>query len=217
MVEETKKSMISGTPEASSESKGCGTAEEEERLLVRRAATGHRPSYDRLVVRYHSAVYRVAYRFFNNSEDAGDATQEVFLKAWRAIGSFEGRSSFKTWILRVAGNTCITLSQSRTRQRKSLLDSIIDWFSKKPVDDPADIVLEKEFQGELRHAIEKHLAKIPEVYRMPVILRDMEGYSHDQIAEVLEIKEGTVKSRINRGRRLLQEALEPLLRQERNR
>lgn len=213
MVEEQKNSIIPGTLEPPSRSIDFENEKGEEELLIRRAIVGHRPSFDRLVARYHSAVYRVAYRFFNNSEDACDATQEVFLKAWRAIGTFEGRSSFKTWILRIAGNTCITLSQSRSRQKKSVLESIIDWFSQRPADDPADIVVEQEYQSELRRAIERNLARLPEAYRMPVILRDMEGYSHDQIADVLELKEGTVKSRINRGRRLLQEALEPLLRQ----
>ncbi len=213
MVEKLKKVTIPGTRDVSPGSKDIEAGEDEERQLIRRAASGHRPSFDRLAARYHQAVYRVAYRFFNGKEDACDATQEVFLKAWRSIGSFEGRSSFKTWILRIAGNTCITLSQSRSRQKKSFLESIIDWFSKRPEDDPADIVIEQEYQAELRKAIERNIAKLPEAYRMPVILRDMEGYSHDQIAEVLDIREGTVKSRINRGRRLLQEALEPLLRQ----
>lgn len=213
MVEKLKKVTIPGTRDVSPGSKDIEAGEDEERQLIRRAASGHRPSFDRLAARYHQAVYRVAYRFFNGKEDACDATQEVFLKAWRSIGSFEGRSSFKTWILRIAGNTCITLSQSRSRQKKSFLESIIDWFSKRPEDDPADIVIEQEYQAELRQAIERNIAKLPEAYRMPVILRDMEGYSHDQIAEVLVIREGTVKSRINRGRRLLQEALEPLLRQ----
>lgn len=213
MVEDSNDFTISGTRDASPKSKDIETGEREERELVRRAAAGHRPSFDRLTAGYHQAVYRVAYRFFNDKEDACDATQEVFLKAWRSIGSFEGRSSFKTWILWIAGNTCITLSKARTRQKKSFLESIIDWFSKRPEDDPAEIVIEQEYQTELRQAIERNIAKLPEAYRMPVILRDMEGYSHDQIAEVLDIKEGTVKSRINRGRRLLQEALEPLLRQ----
>lgn len=213
MVEIRKNPIIPGTREPDSRSNDQGNDADGEEQLIRRAVRGHRPSFDRLVASYHSAVYRAAYRFFNNSEDACDATQEVFLKAWRAIGSFEGRSSFKTWILRIAGNTCITLSQSRSRLKKSFLESIIDWFSKRPANDPADIIVEQEYQAELRRAIEQNLARLPEAYRMPVILRDMEGYSHDQIAEVLELKEGTVKSRINRGRRLLQEALEPLLRQ----
>jgi len=213
MVETKNDSSFPGTIAGESGSIPPGRYEpDDERELLQRAVSGHRPSFDRLAERYHAAVYRVAYRFFNSRDDAADAVQEVFLKAWRSLQTFQARSSFRTWLLRIAGNTCITLSQAKVRQKKSFFESIVDWFSRKPPDDPAELVVEQEYQLELRHAVERNLARLPDVYRLPVILRDVEGYTMDQIAEVLEIPEGTVKSRINRGRRLLQEALEPLLR-----
>ena len=176
------------------------------------AAGGSRRAFDQLTARYHDMVFRLAYRFFANEEDALDVTQEVFLKAYRSIKNFEGRSSFKTWIYRIASNTCLTMAQERQKQKKSFLSLIVDWFTQPGSPDPVKVIVEEEYQRELQSAIQEKIAKIPEVYRLPVILKDVEGKSLDEIGEILDLKEGTVKSRINRGRRLLQEALEPFYR-----
>ncbi|MFZ2955535.1 MAG: sigma-70 family RNA polymerase sigma factor [Candidatus Ozemobacteraceae bacterium] len=186
---------------------------DDEEALLQRSSTGHRPSFDRLVERYHPSMYRLAHRYFNNPEDALDATQEVFLRAWRAIGRFERRSSFKTWLYRIASNTCISLAEERSKQRKTFLQGILDWFSRPSAPDPGNIIIQKEYQSELQKAVQERIAKLPEAYRLPVILRDIEGMSLEQIGDVLSLKDGTVKSRINRGRRLLQEALEPFFRE----
>lgn len=184
---------------------------EDELEWLRRAMAGHRPSFDRIVEKYHAQIFRVAFRFFNNPEDALDATQEIFLRAWRAIRGFESRSSLKTWLFRIASNTCMTLAQERSRRQKSVLQAVLDWFSHAPVPDPEDSVVEKEHQKELQKIVQEKVARLPEAYRMPVILRDLEGLSLEAIGEVLNLKEGTVKSRINRGRRILQESLEPFV------
>lgn len=180
--------------------------------LVSLACSGSQRAFERLVRKYQDMVYRLAFRFFGNQEDALDAAQEVYLKAFRGIKSFQGRSSFKTWIYRITSNTCLTISEEKQKQKKSIIKSIFDWFSRPPVSDPAKTVVDREYQMELQKAIQEKIAKIPEVYRLPVILKDIEGKSLEEISEILEIKEGTVKSRINRGRRLLQESLEPFYR-----
>lgn len=190
--------------------------ESEIRSLVKRAISGRKGDFERLVKIFEGQVYRLAYRFFNNSEDACDAVQEVFLKVYRSLGSFEGRSSFKTWLYRITVNTCISICDSRRRERKSMLGAIIDWFSRKPVENPAALVLENEYQQELRDAVKRKIAALPETYRMPVILKDIEGMSHDQISEILGLEEGTVKSRIHRGRRILQESLQAFLSKEKD-
>lgn len=201
---------IPGTSSTSGVSTEVGGYDEESEWL-QRAIAGHRPSFDRIVQLYHGPVYRVAFRFFNNPEDALDATQEIFLRAWRAIKGFEGRSSLKTWLFRIASNTCTTLAQERARRQKSFLQAVLDWFSLSPAPDPGQSVVEQEHRQELQRIVQEKVAKLPEVYRMPVILRDLEGMSLEAIGEVLNLKEGTVKSRINRGRRLLQESLEPFV------
>jgi RNA polymerase sigma-70 factor, ECF subfamily len=205
MVDEEK---TPGTFSADAQSVNSDSALEEERELIARATAGHRPSLERLIARYERQVYIVAYRFFNHPEDAGDATQEVFLRMCRALPSFAGRSSFRTWLYRIAANTCLTLLQKKKRRQISLVQALLDWFSRPPAEDPGEVVVREEYQRELRAAVADKVARLPEAYRMPVILRDLEGLSLEEIGEVLELKEGTVKSRINRGRRLLQESLE---------
>lgn len=181
--------------------------------LAREAAGGSKRAFEKIVGTYEDMVYRLAFRFFGNEEDSLDAVQEVFVKAYRAIGSFEGRSSLKTWLYRIASNTCLTLAEEKKRRKKSFLQSIVDWFSQTPVADPAKTVIHREYQMALQQAIADKIAKIPEFYRLPVILKDLEGKTLEEIADILEIKEGTVKSRINRGRKMLQEALEPFFKE----
>ncbi len=197
-----------GTPGSPPQSEQSGKDGSDELLLVQRAAKGHRPAFDQLVERYQSQVYRMAWRFFADPDDAMDATQEVFLKAYRSLPAFEGRSSFKTWLYRIAANTCMTLSESRSRRQKSFIQSVVDWFTTPPAPDPSHLVVEQESRAELQQIVQKKIAGLPEVYRVPVILRDIEGMSLEQIGQILDIPEGTVKSRINRGRRLLQDSLE---------
>ncbi len=191
-------------------------AGEVETALIRQAARGDRIAFEELVSRYQSQVYRVCYRFFNDPDEAMDATQEVFLKAFRSIGRFEGRSSFKTWIYRIATNTCLSITEERKRRQKGLLEAILGWFSPDTHHpDPAETAVEREYGRQLQQVIQEKVSRIPEIYRIPVILKDMEGHSLEEIARILEVPEGTVKSRLNRGRKLLQEALEPFLEERR--
>ena len=102
----------------------------------------------------------------------------------------------------------MNLSQAKARRKKSLMQLVLDWFSRVPPTDPSAVVVENESREELQKAVQQKIARLPEVYRVPVILRDIEGMSLDRIGHILEIPDGTVKSRINRGRRLLQDSLE---------
>ncbi|MBF0546470.1 MAG: sigma-70 family RNA polymerase sigma factor [Candidatus Riflebacteria bacterium] len=176
------------------------------------AKKGSRPAFDKIVQLYHSSVYRLAFRFFNNPDDAMDATQEVFLKAFRSIQGFEGRSSLKTWLLKITANTCSSLLQEKVKKQKSVLQIIFGWFSNSSFPGPEDLIIDKENREEVQKIVREKISNLPEVYRMPLILKDIEGMSIEQIEEVLDLKEGTVKSRINRGRRLLQESLESFFR-----
>lgn len=197
-----------GTLPTPGQSVEVGTGGSEEAILVERAAKGYRPAFDQLVARYQGAVYRMAFRFFADPDDAMDATQEVFLKAFRSLPAFEGRSSFKTWLYRIASNTCVSLSETRSRRQKSFLQAVVDWFTTPPAPDPSHVITDREDRTELQAEVQRQIARLPEVYRVPVILRDIEGMSLEQVGEVLDVPLGTVKSRINRGRRMLQESLE---------
>ena len=137
-----------------------------------------------------------------------DAAQEVFIKIFRAIGRFEGRSSLKTWIYRIAANTCISLTEKRKREKEGLLQTMMHWWESFTAASPEDEVLDNETRQLNQQAVAEKVARLPETYRMPVILKDIEGLPLEKISEVLEIPVGTVKSRINRGRRILQESLQ---------
>jgi RNA polymerase sigma-70 factor (ECF subfamily) len=195
-----------GTFELKTESKKNEGAELES--LVERFRHGDNKAFDQLVSRFEKGIYRLCYRFFNNEEDAMDATQEIFIKIYRALPTFEGRSSLKTWIYRIASNTCITLSDRRKREKEGLLQTILNWWSDRTVETPEEEVVDNEIRRMNQKMVAEKLEQLPETYRMPVILKDIEGFSLEKISEILDIPLGTAKSRINRGRRMLQESLQ---------
>lgn len=176
--------------------------------LVERFKRGDKKAFDQLVSQFEKGIYRLCYRFFNNEEDAMDATQEIFIKIYRALPNFEGRSSLKTWIYRIASNTCITISDRRKREKEGLLQTIINWWSDRTVETPEEEVVDNEIRRMNQKMVSEKLEQLPETYRMPVILKDIEGFSLEKICEILDIPLGTAKSRINRGRRMLQESLQ---------
>lgn len=175
--------------------------------LLAEIRRGNQKAFARLVSMHEKNVYRICYRFFADENEASDAVQEVFIKVFRAIGRFEGRSSLKTWIYRIAANTCITLADKKKREKEGLLQSMLQWWSSYTQESPEEAVIDREIQLLNQQIVNEKVAKLPESYRMPVILKDIEGLPLEKISEILEIPIGTVKSRINRGRRLLQESL----------
>lgn len=180
----------------------------EDEILVERIKRGDKKAFSDLAGKFEKGVYRLCYRFFNNEEDAMDATQEIFIKIFRALPAFEGRSSLKTWVYRIASNTCITLAEKRKREKEGLLQSIVSWWSDRNLDTPEEEVIDNEVRQMNQKMVTEKLEQLPEAYRMPVILKDIEGFSLEKISEILDIPLGTAKSRINRGRRILQESLQ---------
>ena len=181
--------------------------EETTKQLINYIKEGDRFSFDKLVSLYEKTVYRICHRFFNNEEDALDATQEVFIKVYRYIDKFEGRSSFKTWIYRIAANTCLTISENKKKEKEGLLQNMINWWNSITESTPEEKVLENEERVINKKLVGDCIAKIPEVYRIPLILKDMEGMALEKISDILEIPVGTVKSRLNRGRALLHDKI----------
>ncbi len=196
----------SGTQNGTPQSKAIEVTGDEQLLAdIRR---GDQKAAAKLVSTYEKTVYRICYRFFADENEAMDAAQEVFIKIFRAIGRFEGRSSLKTWIYRIAANTCISLADKRKREKEGLLQTMMHWWESFTATSPEDEVLDNEIRQMNQQIVAEKVARLPETYRMPVILKDIEGLPLEKISEVLEIPVGTVKSRINRGRRILQESLQ---------
>ena len=182
--------------------------------IVAELQAGSDEAFDWLVTHYHALVYGLLYGMLGDAAEASDATQEVFLKVFRGIRNFRRGSSLKTWLYRIAVREALNHRRwwFRHRRREVLLEAPPG--SDQPTPDfasndesPFDRMAAREVQ-EVVHAA---LGRVPSVFRSAVILRDLEGMTYEEVAEVLEVSVGTVKSRILRGRRALREALTPLL------
>lgn len=179
----------------------------QEQHLLEDVQHGDKRAFAELVTLYERDVYRICFRFLGNEDDALDAVQEVFIRVYRSIGNFEGRSSLKTWIYRIAANTCITISEKRKKEKEGFLKVILDWWTSHSEPSPEEAVVESETHELNKQVVNEKLMSLPEIYRMPVILKDIEGLPMEKISEILEIPLGTVKSRISRGRAVLHDLL----------
>jgi len=187
---------------------------ENEQEFVAELQAGSETAFDCLVTHYHALVYNLLHGMLGDTADAADATQEVFLKAFRGMRSFRRGSSLKTWLYRIAIREA--LNQRRwwwRHRRREVPIETEDENGPRTLElpDSEDSPFDRLAARELQAVVHRALAGIPEVFRSAVILRDLEGLSYEEVAEVLEVSEGTVKSRILRGRRALAEVLRPLL------
>jgi RNA polymerase sigma-70 factor (ECF subfamily) len=192
----------------------------EEASLVAELKAGSEDAYDWLIARYHQPIYSLVYRILTDPADAADTTQEVFLKVFRGMKRFNGQCSLKTWLYRIAiheasnqrrwwfrhksRETSMEVHQDENGNSSGLCETLAD---------PGESPLEIFAHNEVRLRVEQELQQVAEPYRTTVVLRDIEGLSYEEIAEVLEISLGTVKSRLIRGRDALKKRLEPFVRQ----
>jgi RNA polymerase sigma-70 factor, ECF subfamily len=187
------------------------SAERNDILLVEALRSGSEQAYEELIARFQQPVYILAVRLLNNQGEAYDVVQEVFLKIFRNIEHFRGQSSLKTWIYRITVNEAHNARRWFSRHRSHEVELDVepdqnrDW--KEIIADggrsPFDVVLDREQAG----IIESALERINPIFREAVVLRDIADLSYDEIAEVLGVSLGTVKSRILRGREALREEL----------
>src|SRR5579862_6801515 len=182
--------------------------------LVTELQAGSDSAFDYLVTYYHSSVYNLVYGILSDRADAADVTQEVFLHVFRGIRGFRGGSSLKTWLYRISVRQA--LNHRRWCWRHHRLQTSIDTDGSDhsavlELKDEEATPFERCAAHETQIAVRKALAEVAPVFRSAVILRDLEGLSYEEIAEVLEVSVGTVKSRIMRGRRVLKEILDPML------
>lgn len=194
----------------------------EERLIARLRA-GEMAAFAELVGEYQPLIYTLTLRILGNAEDARDATQETFLKIYRHFTHFRGEASLKTWICRIAINQARTSDRWWRRRRRDVTESLdiepdeAGRSGAHTADSLADESASPESQTLSRERcrqIQSALSEVKKDFRIAVILRDIEGMSYEEIADILEISAGTVKSRIARGREMLREVL---LRQDQRR
>ncbi len=179
--------------------------------LVRRAQKGDADAFDELVRVFSGPMYNLAYRMAGNAADAGDLTQEIFVKLYRAIGKFGWRSKFSTWLYRLAANTCYSglrkIRRVASAEVVRLDDDRADDVRSRDTPDPGDLPSRRLERRELRHQIEGAIAVLPEDFREVIVLRDLQGLTYEEIAESIGCSVGTVKSRLARARTRVKERL----------
>lgn len=181
--------------------------------LVERVQQGDKKAFDMLVLKYQQRIVNLVSRFVRNHSDALDVTQEAFLKAYRALPRFRGDSAFYTWMYRIAVNT----AKNHLAQQ-----------SRRPMEAEQDISEVEQFQGEsalkeqatpehmimrdqIQDVVVKTIDELPEDLKTAISLRELDGLSYEEIAEVMECPIGTVRSRIFRAREAIDKALKPLI------
>ena len=170
-------------------------------LLISRARGGDREAFGELVEQYRDNVYRLAYRMCGNAYDADEAAQEAFVAAWRALPNFRGDAKFSTWLYRLTTNAAIDVMRREKRHQTVGDGEMVD------LADDADSPQETVERTEQQEAVQKALSTLSEEYREVLLLRYMEELDYAEIAEVLQLPSGTVKSRINRAKAALKTAL----------
>ncbi|HVN02867.1 MAG TPA: sigma-70 family RNA polymerase sigma factor [Bryobacteraceae bacterium] len=190
-------------------------ADSEDRVLVRALRDGAECAYETLLARFQQPVYNLALRLLNDPSDASDAVQEVFLKVFRNIGQFRGQSSLKTWIFRITINEAHNQRRWFFRHRRrevGIEEEQEDNRARTDVlADTAQSPFDYVFDQEKQEMVEEALARINPTFRAAVVLRDITDLSYEEIADVLQVSLGTVKSRILRGREALRQELEKRL------
>jgi RNA polymerase sigma-70 factor (ECF subfamily) len=186
----------------------------DESELLTELQAGSETAFDWLVTHYHAPVYNLILGMLGDASDAADGTQEVFLKAFRGIRGFRHGSSLKTWLYRIAIREALNHRRwfKRHVQKTVSIDAELEEGREHlEIEDLCATPFEQLAAREIQLVVQRALLSVPHVFRVAVILRDLEGFSYEEVAEILECSIGTVKSRILRGRRALKEILQPLL------
>ena len=188
------------------------TLQSEEAALIEELRAGSEEAFAWLIARYHQPIYSLLARMVQDRAEAADLTQEVFVKVFRGVGNFHGESALRTWIYRIALHEASNQRRwwMRHKQREvpieqemNLEDGGAPVRLKELLVDPAESPFEMAVHSENRARVESALRQVPEPFRTTLILRDIEGFVYEEVAEMQGVSLGTVKSRLSRGRACL--------------
>ena len=188
------------------------TSAEEEPALIERAKGGDRDAFEELVRRNADRLYAVVIRFVADDEEAQEVTQEAFLRAWRGIGRFQGRSQFFTWLYRIG------INEAKRRIGRRPPSELFASLDDDPIPEAPDWSEAPQLrleQSDLRRVLEESIRELPLRYRATIILRDVEGLSTREAAEVMELSETAFKSRLHRARLAVRRSLDEYFLEER--
>lgn len=176
--------------------------------VIRKCRQGDRQSFNRLVMNYQNLVYSFLYRLAPKWDDLDDLAQEVFVKVYHSIKDLKDVSQFKSWLHRIAVTVYLDeLRRRKKRQERFVSDDALLETQSRPSEHPERELARKELHEQLQTAIER----LPEEFKLAIVLREIQELSYDEIAEALKTSIGTVRSRIFRGRKLLREMLQEQL------
>ena len=167
-------------------------------ILIQRCLQGDQHAWDLIVRQYWRKVFNVAYKFVGKHDEAEDLTQDIFLKIFKSLDTFDRRANFQTWLISVSRNLCIDHYRSVRKERETI-DRGVDAADLAPASPDAGPIAALE-QRDRVVLLRRAMAALPETLRTAVLLRDIQELSYQEIADKLRLPEGTVKSRINRGR-----------------
>lgn len=176
--------------------------------LIIQAQAGDRHSFDQLVAKAYPLVFNTAYRILGDYDAAADATQTSFVRAYRSLRTFRRSSSFTTWLYRIVSNVCLDMVRRQKRQAQSLtLDAGGEPFVERDIPDERAMPERTAMETELQKAVHRALGKLRMDHRVVLVMYDLAGFSYEEIAEMLKLPLGTVKSRLNRARLALREEM----------
>jgi len=195
-------------------SEAISTEGEADRELVDRFLAGEKEAFEGLMLRYQAKIFNLSYRFMNDRQEAEELTQEVFFKVYRKLSGFRGDAKFSTWLFQVAVNHCrnrLKYLQRRKRQQHESLDQTLNTPEgevQRQVPDETRIPEDLLQRRQTQQIVADKISTLPEEYRTVIVLRDIQGLSYEEIAQITGTVEGTVKSRLHRARNELRERLQ---------
>ena len=182
-----------------------------EKLLLKKAKAGDMAAFEELIESYQRKIFNIALRIVGNYDDANDLAQEVLIRIFKSIRSFKEQSSFSTWIYRITTNVCLDDIRKRKNRKVISLDEEIrveDGEMQRQIVSNDPLPEDTVERGELHDLVNGAISSLSEEHRLVIVLRDLQGFSYEEIARILKCPEGTVKSRINRARMALKNVLQ---------
>jgi RNA polymerase sigma-70 factor (ECF subfamily) len=181
-----------------------------EKILLKKARNGDIEAFELLIEDYQKKAFNVAYRMMGNSEDANDLVQEALIRIFKSIKNFKEQSSFSTWVYRIVTNVCLDELRRRKNKFTISIDEDIqleDGNVKRQIESEGPTPEESLESKEIQDIVTKAIEELSNEHKKVIVLRDIQGFSYDEISDIMKCPEGTVKSRINRARKALREIL----------
>ncbi|MDX2108781.1 MAG: sigma-70 family RNA polymerase sigma factor [Verrucomicrobiota bacterium] len=183
-------------------------------VWVKKVQAGDVAAFDKLVVKYRERIYSITYNLISNREDAADLTQDTFIKAFTSINKFQGKSAFYTWLYKIAINASLTLQKKNRLRRFFSLDNINQEMAPAEILEALAVKTKTEKETlikELQEKLNEALQKLSPIHRTVVVLFEIEGLSHQEIADIMNSTAGTVRSRLHYAKQQLQSSLQDYL------